>query len=94
MNTQGILTLAVAWVYACLGFAAGSLSPQDAVSVSTPPAFQDAVHSGVRHVVIVEHLDMTLTEASGLTNRLSDGMIAVRANDDGEYTHSIRVRRR
>ena len=94
MSEMGIFTVAVAWVYACLGFATGSLSPQDAVTVSTPSAFQDAVHSGVRHVVIGEHLDMTLTEASGLTNRLEDGMIAVRANDDGEHTRSIRVRRR
>lgn len=67
-------------------------STPEAVAVRNPSQFQVAVRSGVKHIVINEHLDMTTTPRFSETTIMDAGMIAIVPNEKGEYTRTIRVR--
>ena len=60
-------------------------------AVTSPSEFQDAVRSGVKHIIINEHLDMTTTLRFSETTIADTVVIAIAPNDDG-YTSTIRVR--
>ena len=68
------------------------VSVPEAVAVSNPSQLQVAVRSGVTHIVIAEHLDMTTTPRFFETTVLDAGMLAIVPNEDGQYTRTIRVR--
>lgn len=83
--------LAVAmYVSGVSGNASGN--PPRAVPVRNPAQFQEAVRSGVAHIVINEHLDMTTTPRFSETTIMDAGMIAIVSNPNGGWTRTIRVR--
>ena len=98
---QGVMkTVVYAMVFAVLTFGGGvvgdvppgTMSIPEAVAVSSPSQLQVAVRSGVKHIVINEHLDMTSSPRFSRTTVLDAGMLAIVPNENGEYTRTIRVR--
>ena len=69
-----------------------SLTQSQAAVVTNPSQFQVAVRLGVKHIVIVEHLDMTKTPRFSESTVMDTAMIAIVSNSEGENTTSIRVR--
>lgn len=99
---QGVMkTVVYAMVFAVLTFGGGgvvgdvppgAISIPEAVAVRSPSQLQVAVRSGVKHIVINEHLDMTSSPRFSRTTVLDAGMLAIVPNEYGEYTRTIRVR--
>lgn len=69
---------------------AGTLS--ESVVVTTPAELQEAVRSGLRHVIINDHLDLTQAPRFSETTVLDSSVLAVGQTRSGQYTASIQVR--
>ena len=64
----------------------------DIVSVTTPRQLQESVSTGVAHVIVNEHLDISkLPSLSGILGPGAE-VLAIQRNSDGQYTKSIVVR--
>eukprot|EP00892_Ulva_mutabilis_P003623 jgi/Ulvmu1/1632/UM113_0009.1 len=61
-----------------------------AVNVTTPVQFQEAVRTGVAHIVIQEHLDMRTVLRWSETTRMNSSVIAITHRADGRHTTTIR----
>lgn len=82
-------------VFSFVGGIVGDVPPgsvPEAVAVRNPSQLQMAVRSGVTHIVIAEHLDMTTTPRFSETTIMDAGMLAIVPNEFGQYTQTIRVR--
>ena len=91
-NVMNATALAVLSVAGGVADTVLSTTPAGVAAVTSPSQFQEAVRSGVKHIVINEHLDMTTTPSFSETTRPDAGAIAVVLNSNREYTNTIRVR--
>jgi hypothetical protein len=91
-------------VLAVLGAAvmcALSLARDDVAFVTTPAELQQAVRARVKHIIVIEHMDLTETPHFEEAQSFSDGIIAVNPAPGvatlpevkGLHTETIRVRR-
>ena len=87
---------AVCGLLAFAGHTAGDTSASTIeavpVAVASPTEFQDAVRSGVKHIIINEHLDMTTTPRFSETTIADTAVIAIVPNANKGYASTIRVR--
>eukprot|EP00892_Ulva_mutabilis_P003551 jgi/Ulvmu1/1568/UM110_0031.1 len=75
------------------GADARSRSVVDVASVTTPSELQKAVRSGVQHVIINNHIDMTKNlrvEGSAGPPADAKGPLSIQQNANGQYTKTIR----
>ena len=70
------------------GGAAATLSLIDSASVTTASQLRNAVRSGVHHIIVKDHINMT----DAVLGDRESGAIAWHQTREGQYTTSIRVR--
>ena len=87
-----IFMLFVAWFALHWSEARAPVNAIDFVPVTTPRQLQESVSTGVSHVVINDHID--ISELPSLSGRSGPGadVLDIQRNSNGQYTRSIVVR--